>query len=50
MEETVVNAIYGDVDVCSKEEAERMRALKGLESEILSEYTIDINKNFTSWW
>lgn len=48
--ECLISDIYGDVDICTKEKADRMKILKKIESDIFSQYTMNFSKKFNTWW
>ena len=48
--ERLVTGIYGDVDICTNEEAKRLKELKKIESNMFSKYTMNVSKNFIAWW
>lgn len=47
--ESIVSDIYGDVDVF-KGDSNKQKELKKIESDILSQYTMNYSKKFTAWW
>ena len=47
--ESIVNDIYGDVDVF-KGDPDYQKELKKIESDMFSQYTMNYSKKFTAWW